>query len=217
MICLQAPFRAEASISPEAKNISSGKFTPVLALGLAVDHREMSPHRDSSFQGSAHSRWRCRREKNVSLNSLTVPGWVWKLKRQRLIEEKQSNFIEFLHVQGSHHKSIKTWRSDQSRKFLCLWDKEMINVWRINKTEGFRPGITNGEVSKKIRVSLTTFAYTYFWALNSLSVAIKTFVLLPLATRNLPFPWRVCLLLSGKKGKQGWEEVILTFLLLLCS
>lgn len=42
VICLHAPFRAKASISFEAKNISSRMFTPVISLGLALDHRKMS-------------------------------------------------------------------------------------------------------------------------------------------------------------------------------
>ena len=45
--------------------------------------------------------------------------------KDRLTGKKHVCFIKFLHVSGMLHERIKTQRSDQGRKVLCLLDKEI--------------------------------------------------------------------------------------------
>ena len=69
---------------------------------------------------------------------------------------------------------MRSWRSDQSRKFLYLLDKETMHLWRTAKTEGFGRGVVNGdELTRKIRVSLSGFVCTDFLAPKSPSLAIR--------------------------------------------
>lgn len=61
------------------------------------------------------------------------------------------------------YKTISIQRSDQSRKFFQLLDKEILHLWRIDTTKEFRLGVVNGEeVTRKIRVSLIRLVYTDF-------------------------------------------------------
>lgn len=130
--------------------ISAAEYSHLcLSLGFVPSHREMSPQGYTSFQGSAHSHWLCRREKSFpqpSEGPWLGLDFTWT---QRFIREKHTDFMEFLYVHP--HKRMKTWRSDQSRKVLYLLDKEIINSWRIDKTQELELGIVNGEeITKEV-------------------------------------------------------------------
>ena len=54
------------------------------------------------------------------------------------------------------------------------FDKETINLWRTDKTKGFRLWVVNGEeVTREIQVSLTRFVIIAFMALNTLHLMIR--------------------------------------------
>lgn len=47
-----------------------------------------------------------------------------KTDKDRLTEEKCTNFIKFLYLCESFHKKLKTQRSDQNRQYLSFLDKQ---------------------------------------------------------------------------------------------
>ena len=142
------------------------------------------------------------REGKVFLYLLRVPGWVWKLNRQRQINRRKVwHFIEFLHLHGSLHKRVKTWRSDQSRKLLYHLDKETINLWGIDKTKEFGLGVVNGEeVTRKIKVSLTRCVRTDFSA-PQFPVSGKVFP--SPGTGRAPFTGEFYDLFQGRRVGEG--------------
>ena len=53
---------------------------------------------------------------------------------------------------GDFKREEGTQRSDQSRKLLCLLDKESIHLQRIDKAKGFGLEVVNGgEITRKLR------------------------------------------------------------------
>lgn len=57
----------------------------------------------------------------------SVQGLKIKLDKDRLTEEKHTNFTAFLHVHGGLHKKMKTSKSHQSRELIYLLDKQTIH------------------------------------------------------------------------------------------
>ena len=71
-----------------------------------------------------------------------------------------------MHIPGSPHKIMKTWRNDQSRKLL---DKETTDLWRTARQKCLGWGSKREEVTGKTRVSLMRFVYMDFLAPYSIS------------------------------------------------
>ena len=105
----------------------------------------------------------CVDEEKV-LNPLSIhPDWIWKLNGQRQIYRRLNSYKIYwtFTCTWSLHKRMKTQRSDQSKNFYVL--RQRNNLWRLDKTKRLGLGAVSGEeLARKIRVGLTVISWPWF-------------------------------------------------------
>lgn len=116
---------------------------------------------------------------------LTPLSSLTESDKDRLMEKKQANFTEFFFCvcTGHLHKRMKTWKSDQSRKFLCLLNKGFGLGWETARWLGGQ-----GQFNRAVGPQFP-------------SLVIR--VCLPPDAREAPSTWKVYLPLSEKRRRWG--------------